>query len=94
MFHIIILRKLLISDTSSIEITKVVDLLKNAHIPYTLVTKKSQSTFDTMVHAKMSTTIGHGAPASYNTIVGETFYIYNIYVRKRDYLKSKKLISH
>lgn len=43
MFHIIILRKLLISDTSSIEITKVVDLLKNAHIPYTLVTKKAKA---------------------------------------------------
>ncbi len=93
MNSIILIRKLLLTDTSSIEVARVVELLKGNKIPYTLVTKKSQNTFDNMIHASMSTSIGHGAPASCGKIVGEIFFTYNIYVRKRDYEKAKNLIT-
>lgn len=86
-------RKKLLTDTSSIEIARVTTILKEHHISYDIVTKKSQSTFSNMAHASMSNTIGHGAAASYNDIVGEVFFIYHIYVRRKDYEKAKRIVE-
>lgn len=86
-------RRKLLADTSSIEIARVTTTLKENKIAYDVVTKKSQSTFSNMVHASMSNTIGHGAPASYNDIVGEVFFTYYIYVRRKDYDKAKDLLE-
>ena len=86
-------RRKLLTDTSSMEIARVTDILKQNNIKYELITKKDQSTFGSIVHTSMGASVGNGGAFSHSQSNGITNFVYHIYVSLRDLSKAEDLIK-
>ena len=85
-------RKKLLTDTSAEEIRRVTELLKQHHIPYEIVTKRSQSPAEMSFHANIGSKLGNGDAKTASYCMGEITFIYHVYVRKSDYEKASGIV--
>ena len=71
----------LLTDSSSLEIARVTEILKKNGIEYECVTKKNESSMGTMVHGSMGASVGGGG----------SFYLFSIC--RPDFLCLSRLCS-
>ena len=86
-------RRKVLTDTSSMEIARVTELLKENNVKYELVTKKNQSTFGNMIHGSMGASVGGGGAFTHSQSVGAADYVYHIYVAAKDFGRATEIIS-
>ncbi len=83
-------RKKLLVDTSSMEVARVTDILRNNKVKYEVKTLRNQSSMGMMMHTGMSAKVGNGA-ISYSQGVGPMHFSYIVYVARNDYEYAKQL---
>ena len=83
----------LLTDTSSMEIARVAEILKKDGIEYECVTKKNESSIGTMVHGSIGASVGGGGAFTYSQAAGPTVYVYHIFVHKKNIERAKELIN-
>ena len=87
-------RKKLLTDSSSMEIARVTELLKANNIEYEVVTKRDKTAVGMMFHASMATnTIGSGGAASGNQYIGNVNFVYHIFVKNSDFQTAEHVIN-
>ena len=83
----------LITDSSSMEIARVTDILKNNNIEYECVTKKNESTLGTLIHGSMGASVGGGGAFTYSQSAGPVSYVYHVFVSKKNLDPARNLIN-
>ena len=83
----------LLTDSSSLEIARVTEILKKNGIEYECVTKKNESSLGTMVHGSMGASVGGGGAFTYSQSAGPTSYVYHVFVHKKNMDRAKELIN-
>ena len=83
----------LLTDTSSIEIARVTNILKKHDIEYECVTKKNESTLGTMLHGSIGASVGGGGAFTYSQSAGPTSFVYHLFVHKKNIERAKYLIN-
>ena len=83
----------LIAETSSGEVARITNILKENNIKYECVTKKNESTFGSMIHSSMGASVGGGGGFTYSQAVGPINYVYIIYVSRKMYTLANSLIK-
>ncbi|HRX13555.1 MAG TPA: hypothetical protein P5087_00830 [Eubacteriales bacterium] len=79
-------RRLLVKDSSGIELTRITNMLKKEKIQYNIKTVISRGAVGRVLEAK--TYYGFNQPYS-----SDQTYVYFLYVRKNDYEKAKHIAS-
>ncbi|HNW95059.1 MAG TPA: DUF2007 domain-containing protein [Anaerolineaceae bacterium] len=87
--RLVLLGKQLISDTSSAEIRRIEDLLKQENIPYRLQTQRSRGSVGSFMDSR---SYAASNIALYKGAATPTF-VYAIYVRPKDYKRAQSLMQ-
>lgn len=82
----------LLTDSSSMEIARITEILKQNHIEYECVTKKNESSIGSLIHCSLGASVGGGGAFSYSQSSGPISYVYHVFVSKKDLNRSKELI--
>ena len=83
----------LLTDSSSIEIARVTDILKKNHVEYECVTKKNESSMGTMIHGSIGASVGGGGAFTHSQSTGPVSYTYHVFVSKKNIDRAKGLIN-
>lgn len=85
-------RKKLLTDVSSEEIARVIEILKQNHLEYEIVSKRNQSTYAMHARAQHGIRAGFGDARVVSDCIGPVSFVYHIYVRGKDLAKAQNLI--
>ncbi len=84
-------RKKLLTDVSSEEIARVIEILKQNHLEYEVVSKRTQSTYAMHARAKHGMRAGFGEARVVSDCIGPVSFVYHIYVRGKDLARARNL---
>ena len=81
------------SYTHSIEPkkTRVIEILKQNHLEYEVVSKRNQSTYAMHARAKHGMRAGFGEARVVSDCIGPVSFVYHIYVRGKDLARARNL---
>ena len=83
----------LLTDSSSMEIARVTEILKQNSIEYECVTKKNESTLGNLIHGSMGASVGGGGAFTYSQSAGPISYVYHVFVNKKNLEDAKNMIG-
>lgn len=84
-------RKKLLTDVSSEEIARVIEILKQNCLEYEVVSKRNQSTYAMQARARYGMRTGLGDARAVSHCIGPVSFVYHIYVRGKDLTKARNL---
>ena len=84
-------RKKLLTDVSSEEISKVIEILKQNRLEYEVVSKRNQSTYAMQARARHGMRTGFGDARVVSDCIGPVSFVYHIYVRGKDLARARNL---